>query len=209
MSGFRDGDEFAALMVSLGRIGRVNQLAFEAAQSSERTPQRIEDRRRLERENKYLLCQLRSSLLCSAYSLTEAAIKGLTSGMSAPEKLIKEEYRLSGKIPALYRSQYRLQKTSGICWGEEWDEDWSRIHRLRNLRNALIHDGAVGEEAKLASAIDRDDGFGAWVEPMFEGSDASIYVLVVGEMHFRQWMQRLQDIVWRIDAELSGLEKER
>ena len=84
MTDFRSGVEFQALMVSLRRIEDVNRVAFEAAQASERKPQDHHDRRRLEQENKLLGRQLRSSLICSAYSLSEAAIIGLTPREHAP-----------------------------------------------------------------------------------------------------------------------------
>ncbi len=207
MSDFRKGDEFQALMVSLSRIEKVNLVAFEAAQTSERIPQDIHDRRRLEQENKFLSRQLRSALICSAYSLAEAAIIGLTPEAAAPKNKIRLAYGLrgNGKIPKLYRSQYLLQKEAGICLGDQWDRDWSRLHRLRVLRNTLIHDGGVGEEGELTDVVDLDDGFAACVEPMFKGSEASVYVLVVGEIHFRNWLQRLQRIILDIDSELSKL----
>lgn len=207
MNDFRSGDEFAALMISLGRIEQVNHVAFEAASASERDTQGVQDRRRLERENKYLSRQLRSALICSAYSLAEAAIIGLAPSGSACKKDIQQAYglRKDGKIPKLYRAQYLLQHVTGICVNDPWDRNWSSLHRLRKLRNTLIHDGGVGEVDALSGVVDRDDGFAAWVEPMFEGSEISIYVLVIGELHFRQWLQMLQKIVYDIDAELSKL----
>jgi hypothetical protein len=205
MSDFRNGAEFQALMVSLSRIEDVNRVAFEAAQASERKPHEHHDRRRLEQENKMLGRQLRSALLCSAYSLAEAAIIGLTPKGDAPDKVVRQAYELGkdGRIAKLYRSQYLLQRVNGICINDQWDEDWSRLHRLRKLRNVIVHDGGIGEVDELSKEIDSDAGFRAWVEPMFEGSVVPVYVLVVGEMHFRQWLQRLQRFILDIDAELS------
>jgi len=207
MAEFRNSEKFSALMVSLGRIENVNQTAFEAAQASERQPQDINDRRRLELENKLLARQLRSALLCSAYSMAEAAIIGLTPEGSAPTADVRRKYELTndGRISPLYRSQYILQHVADLCKTTEWDRDWASLHRLRGLRNKIIHEGGLDQESKLTAAIDRDDGFGAWIEPFFDGSEVTISVLVVGEMHFRQWLQRLQRMIFDIDAELSKL----
>jgi len=204
ISDFRNGDEFAALMVSLARIESVNYVAFEAAQASERKPQDIHDQRRIELENKLLSRQLRSALICSAYSLAEAAIIGLTPKREALPANIRKAFGLSNgsRIPKLLRCQYILQYVDRICTNDQWDSDWNSLHRLRRLRNTLIHEGGVGEETKLTDVVDRDDGFGAWVEPMFEGSDSSIFVLVVGEMHFMQWLQKLQSMVHDVDSEV-------
>lgn len=210
MNDFRNGAEFAALMVSLGRIETVNQVAFEAAQASERKPQDHHDRRRLQQENKLLGRQLRAALLCSAYSIAEAAIIGLAPKATEKYEVLKHKvqiaYGLIDENPsALHFRQYQLQHVSGLCKGDEWDSDWLDIHRLRLLRNRLVHSGGVGEEDKLSKKIDRDSGLAAWVEPMFEGSEAEIYVLVVGEMHFRQRLQKLQKFIYDIDAELPRI----
>lgn len=207
MAAFRNSEKFSALMVSLSRIENVNRTAFEAAQASECQPQDINDRRRLELTNKLLARQLRSALLCSAYSMAEAAIIGLTPEGSAPDANVRTTYRLAkgGRISPLYRSQYILQHVADLCKTTDWDSDWASLHRLRGLRNKLIHQGGLDEESKLTAALDCDDGFGAWIEPMFEGPEATISVLVVGELHFRQWLQRLQRMIFDIDAELSKL----
>ncbi|MEH6521516.1 hypothetical protein [Sulfitobacter sp.] len=207
MNDFRNGAEFQALMVSLGRIENVNQIAFEAAQASERKPQGHHDRRRLEQENKLLGRQLRAALLCSAYSIAEAAIIGLTPHELTTNSDIKKYFGLGENerpIP-LHRSQFVLQQVFGLCKTDQWNEDWLDLHRLRLLRNRLVHSGGVGEEDNLSKKIDRDAGFAAWVEPMFEGSEAEIYVLVVGEMHFRQRLQKLQKFIYDIDAELPRI----
>lgn len=207
MNDFRNGAEFQALMVSLGRIENVNQIAFEAAQASERKPQDHHGRRRLEQENKLLGRQLRAALLCSAYSIAEAAIIGLTPNGLTTNSDIKKYFGLDENersIP-LHRSQFVLQQVFGLCKTDQWNEDWLDLHRLRLLRNRLVHSGGVGEENNLSKKIDRDAGFAAWVEPMFEGSEAEIYVLMVGEMHFTQRLQKLQKFIYDIDAELPRI----
>lgn len=203
MTDFRSSAEFQALMISLRRIEDVNRVAFKAAQASERKPQDHHDRRRLEQENRLLGRQMRSSLLCSAYSFAEAAIAGLAPNLSVPGKVVKDAYGLTGKPSSLHFSQYKIQHVSGVCKGEQWNIDWSRLHRLRGLRNTLIHDGGIGVEDELSETVDSDEGFRAWVEPMFEGLEVPIFVLVVGELHFRNWLQRLQTIILNIDSELS------
>jgi len=203
MNDFRNGAEFQALMVALSRIEDVNRVAFEAAQASERKPQDHHDRRRLERENMLLGRQLRSALLCSAYSFADAAIAGLAPKVRAPEEDVIEAYGLAGKPSTLHFSQYKIQHVSGLCKGEQWDDNWSRLHRLRKLRNTLIHHGGIGADAELSKKVDSDDGFRAWVEPMFENSEVPIFVLVIGELHFRNWLQTLQTIILDIDSELS------
>ena len=207
MNDFCNGAEFQALMVSLGRIENVNQIAFEAAQASERKPQDHHDRRRLKQENKLLGRQLRAALLCSAYSIAEAAIIGLTPHELAANSDIKKYFGMgeNERPIRLHRSQFVLQQVFGLCKTDQWNEDWLDLHRLRLLRNRLVHSGGVGEEDKLSRKIDRDAGFAAWVEPMFEGSEAEIYVLVVGEMHFRQRLQKLQKFIYDIDAELPRI----
>lgn len=190
-------------MVSLGRLEEIYSMAFEAAQDSERTPQDINDRRRLERDNRLLNRQLRSVLIATAYSLSEAAIIGLTCGLEAPAVDVNARYGLAtGSKPSkLYKCRYKLQHTVGICNTDQWDEDWNKLHRLGALRHQVIHEGGLGEESKLTKALEHDDGNGVWIEPMFEGVEAEISVLVVGDMHFRQWMQRLQKFIFDIDAE--------
>lgn len=209
MSDFRNGAEFQALMVALSRIESVNQVAFEAAQASERTPQDHYERRRLEQENMILGRQLRSALLCSAYSIAEAVIIGLAPKVTgkhhelAPK--IRQAYRIpkEEKLSQLHTSQYQLQYVADVCKGDDWDDVWSRMHRLRKLRNKLIHGGGIGAEDKLSKKVDNDDVFRAWVEPMFEHSEVPIFVLVIKEFHFRGWLQRLQKIILDIDSELS------
>ena len=185
MTDFLSRADFQALMVSLSRIEDVNRVAFEAAQALERKHQNHHDRRRLERENRLLGRQLRSSLLCSAYSFAEAAIAGLAPKVSAPPEDVRGAYRLTGKPSSLHFSQYKIQHVSGVCKGEQWNKDWSRLHRLRKLRNTLIHDGGIGEEDELSETVDSDEGFRAWVEPMFESLEVPIFGLFIGEMHYR------------------------
>lgn len=207
MNDFRNGAEFQALMVSLDRINTVNQVTFEAAQAAERKPQDHHDRRRLQQENKLLGRQLRAPLLCSAYSIAEAAIIGLTKHGSATNSDINSHFDSpeKAKPTPLHRSQFVLQEVFGLCKTDKWNEDWLDLHRLRLLRNRLVHSGGVGEEDNLSKKIDRDAGFAAWVEPMFEGSESEIYVLVIGEMHFRQRLQKLQKFIYDIDAELPRI----
>ncbi|WP_417589705.1 hypothetical protein [Pararhodobacter oceanensis] len=205
MNSYRSGAEFQGLMVALKRIEDVNRVAFEAAKASERKPQRLHDRRYLEQQNKLLGRQLRAALLCSAYSLTEAAIIGLAPKVSAPENDVVQQYDLAGKPSKLHFAQYKIQLASALCKGNQWDADWSKLHRLRLLRNTLIHDGVIGEAKRLKHEEDTQNGFLAWIEPMFEGSESPIYVLVVGETRFRNLLQWLQKIIMGIDAELSSL----
>lgn len=210
MTDFRSGAEFQALMVSLSRIEDVNRVAFEAAQDSERKPQDHHDRRRLEQENRLLGRQLRSALLSSAYSIAEAAIIGLAPKVTRKPRelnpIIQQAFSLpKGENPSqLHTAQYQLQNVAGVCKADDWDNVWSSLHRLRKLRNKLIHGGGIGDEEKLAKKIDSDDGLRAWVEPMFENSEVPIFVLVVGEFQFRNWLQRLQAIILDIDRELSN-----
>ena len=210
MNDFRSGPEFAALMVSLRRIEDVNRVAFEAAQTSERSAPDRQDRRSLERENKLLGRQLRSALICSAYSIAEAVILGFAPKSKEKYEVLKSKvqvaYCLGDEKPsALHLEQYQLQHVLGVCRGEKWDKDWLELHELRVMRNFLLHSGGIGEENKLLKKIGRKKEFSAWIEPMFEGSNAPIYVLVVGEMEFRQWLQRLQSFLHDIGAELSKL----
>lgn len=208
MSDFRNSPEFEALMVSLSRIEHVNQVAFEAARESERNVRDHQDRRRLERENKLLGRQLRSALLCSAYSIAEAVIIGLAPKATEKNEDLKpkvqDAYDIQDRNPsALHFRQYQLQHVLGLCKDKKWDDEWSELHQLRLMRNMLLHSGGIEKKTTVSQKVDRGEGFRAWIEPMFEGSEAPIYVLVVGEMHFRQWLQTLQKFLLDIDAELS------
>ncbi|MCA0858839.1 hypothetical protein [Phaeobacter italicus] len=120
--------------------------------------------------------------------------------------IIQQALRLpEGEKPSqLHIAQYQLQNVSGVCKANDWDDVWSSLHRLRKLRNKLIHGGGIDNEEKLVKKNDSDDGFRSWVEPMFENSEVPIFVLLVGETHFRNWLQRLQAIILDIDRELSN-----
>lgn len=205
MNDFRNGAEFQALMVSLGRVEDVYLNAIKAARDSEIKPQGHHERAHLQKVNKLLGRQLRAALLCSAFSIAEAAIIGLTKHKETKVSDVKNHFKLDGKYrpTQLHRSQFILQNVLGFCKTAQWDEDWEDLHQLRKLRNKLIHSGGLDEEDKLSKVVDDNDGFSAWIEPMFEGSEAEIYVLVVGEMYFMQTLKKLHKFIDNIDEEFS------
>lgn len=145
---------------------------------------------------------MRSSLLCSSYSITEQVLFSCI-GSSGMEGQVFPEDR--GKEPPKFIS---LQRTFAFRIGDEWDETWEKrwenLHDLLKLRNFLQHEGGVGPNRKkpISKRIKRGEISGVKFVPMFPGGDDEVLIVVVEEIYFTNAISMLQRFATDVDSAL-------